>query len=124
MDELHEDPISRTALQRKLERASNVRFNIVMVSLVPGIPFAVWVWKGREPTTEAEHVLAFGTAVALCFLVSFLVTEFYCRGKVKCHRCHESLWDCGRFSHNLQSLGTMQVREDATECPHCRTPIY
>lgn len=117
-----------TDLYWQLIRAAQVR---ALVSMLSGVAtffaFALihFVLTEIIPVMKRQHdgwfVFLYMTAiVGSVFVVSWLMTVFYCRPQVVCPRCAQSLWSCGTDNFKPRR---MRIRSGVTCCPHCYLPI-
>lgn len=107
--------IYRRELQRQLVRVAMVRSLITLPSMFLGFWFMAEFVKLR-PNSPLAIVPVFGIPLVVCWIV----TVTYCRRRPKCPACGGGLWALGTGNFKPRR---MRVRDDATECPHCGTPI-
>ena len=112
---MDEKVISTDALLRKLQHVAQVRAIITMLSIFPILLIAVAVF-GNEPT-GAVVVVFFGSQ----FVVSWILTRFYCKRAVTCPHCGSSLWHCGTGNFKPRR---MRIRRDARGCLECHAVLW
>jgi hypothetical protein len=110
-----QEPIRRDQLWWKLVRAAQVRSLVTMLSFLPLLLAGAVVAERLQ-----MGVLFPVTALGGSFLVSWLMTRYYCRRVVTCPRCGASLWDCGTGNFKPRR---MRIRDRVRECPNCGAPI-
>lgn len=108
--------IQKLELHEKLVSAAHARSIVTMLSIPASLFIGVLILGESASEGVTPFVLLFGVPG----LVAWLVTMLHCRQSVRCPHCGSSLWGCGTGNFKPRR---MKVRDNARECPGCRTPI-
>jgi hypothetical protein len=101
--------IRQRELLRRLVRAAQIRSVVTMLCMVPGVVVGGIV---MECVGKTAGVL---TVFGIPLVISWLLTEFYCKSAVVCPNCGGSLWSCGTGNFKPRN---MKLR--SANCPTCQ----